>query len=60
MIREWQTKIEKLRSYQEYLLKVVGEFDEIMFTHLGMEGNQFANSMATLASMARIDFGQKV
>jgi len=36
---EWQTKKEKLRSYQEYLFKLAGEFEEIEFTHLGKEGN---------------------
>jgi hypothetical protein len=36
------------------------EFEEIKFTHLGREGNHFANALVTLASMARIDFGHKV
>ena len=57
---EWQTKEEKLRPYQEYLSKLAGEFEEIEFTHLGREGNQFADALATLASMAKIDFGHKV
>jgi len=57
---EWKTKEEKLRPYQEYLSKLVREFEEIEFTHLGREGNQFADALATLASMARIDFGHKV
>jgi ribonuclease HI len=57
---EWQTKEEKLRSYQEYLSKVAGEFEEIEFTHLGREGNHFADALATLAYITRIDFGHKV
>ncbi|KAL9368143.1 hypothetical protein Peur_039342 [Populus x canadensis] len=57
---EWQTKEEKLRPYQEYLSKLAGEFEEIEFTHLGREGNQFADALAKLASMAKIDFGHKV
>ena len=57
---EWKTKEEKLRPYQEYLSKLVGEFEEIEFTHLGREGNQFADVLAILASMASIDFGHKV
>jgi ribonuclease HI len=57
---EWQTKEEKLRPYQEYLSKLAGEFEEIEFTHLGREGNQFTDALATLASMAKIDFGHKV
>jgi ribonuclease HI len=50
---EWQTKEKKLRPYQEYLFKLAGEFEEIEFTHLGREGNQFADALATLASMAK-------
>jgi len=57
---EWKTKEEKLRPYQEYLSKLAGEFEEIEFTYLGREGNQFADALATLASMAKIDFGYKV
>jgi hypothetical protein len=36
------------------------EFEEIKFTHLGREGNHFANALVTLASMARVNFGHKV
>jgi len=36
------------------------EFEEIKFTHLGREGNHFADALITLDSMARIDFGHKV
>ena len=53
---EWQTKEEKLIPYQEYLSRLAEEFEEIEFTHLGRGGNQFADALATLASMARIDF----
>jgi len=42
------------------LSKLPGEFEEIEFTHLGREGNQLADTLATLASTARIDFGYKV
>jgi len=55
-----QTKDEKLRPYQEYLFKLAREFKEIKFTHLGREGNHFADALVTLVSMARIDFGYKV
>ncbi|XP_061979625.1 uncharacterized protein LOC133700079 [Populus nigra] len=57
--REWQTKEEKLRPYQEYLSTLAEEFKEIRFTHLGREGNHFANALATLAAMATIDLGRK-
>ena len=36
---EWQTKYEKLSPYQKYLFKLVENFDEIEFTHLGRDKN---------------------
>jgi ribonuclease HI len=57
---ERQTKDEKLRPYQEYLSKLAGSFDEIEFTHLGRDKNQFADALATLASMATIGGGAKI
>jgi len=53
---EWQIKDGKLRPYQEYLSKLVKEFDEIKFTHMGRDKNWFADALATLASMIKIDF----
>ena len=50
----------KLIPYQEYLSKLAEEFEEIEFTHLGREGNQFVDALATLASMARVDLGQNL
>jgi len=47
---EWQTKEEKLRPYHEYLSKLAREFEEIEFTHLAREGNQFADVLATLVA----------
>jgi ribonuclease HI len=57
---EWQTKEEKLRPYQEYLSTLAKEFEEIRFTHLGREGNHFADALATLAAMTTIDLKCKV
>jgi ribonuclease HI len=57
---EWKTKEEKLRPYQEYLFTLLEEFKEIKFTHLGREGNHYADALATLAAMAMIDLGHKV
>jgi hypothetical protein len=53
---EWQIKDEKLRPYQEYLSKLVKEFDEIKFIHMWRDKNWFADALATLASMIKIDF----
>ncbi|KAL9343503.1 hypothetical protein Peur_063934 [Populus x canadensis] len=41
------------------IIKIDIEFEEIKFTHLGREGNHFADALVTLASMARMDFGHK-
>ena len=57
---EWQTKEEKLRPYQEYLSTLAKEFEEVKFTHLGREGNHFADALATLAAMTTIDLKCKV
>jgi len=46
---EWQTKDEKLKLYQNYLLRLANEFEEIKFTHISRDKNQFADALATLA-----------
>jgi hypothetical protein len=33
---------------------------EIKFTHMGRDKNQFANALATLSSMAKIDCGNRI
>jgi hypothetical protein len=52
--------IYQLRPYQEYLSKPLEKFEEIEFTHLLRERNQFVDVLAILVVMARIDFGYKV
>jgi hypothetical protein len=49
-----------LRPNQEYLSKLVKEFDEIKFTHMGRNKNQFADALTILAFMEKIDYGNKV
>jgi hypothetical protein len=49
-----------LRSNQEYLSKLVKEFDEIKFTHMEIDKNQFVDALATLAFMDEIDYGNKL
>jgi len=58
--REWQIKDDKPRPYQEYLSKLAKEFDKIKFTHIEREKNQFADALAILASMTKIDYGNRV
>ncbi|KAJ9178661.1 hypothetical protein P3X46_010528 [Hevea brasiliensis] len=55
---EWQTKDPKLIPYQKYLLELIKKFEEISFTHLSRDKNQFADALATLAIMAQIEEGQ--
>jgi len=57
---EWQTKDEKLQPYQEYLSKLAKEFNEIKFTYMGRDKNQFVDALVTLASMAKINYGNRV
>jgi len=57
---EWQTKDEKLKLYQNYLLRLANEFEEIKFTHISRDKNQFADALATLASMTQVDAKSKI
>ena len=49
-----------MRLYYEYLSKLTEEFDEIKFTHVRRDKNRFANVLATLAFMTKIDYGNKI
>jgi hypothetical protein len=49
-----------LKPYQEYLSKLAENFEKIEFNHLGRDKNQFADALATLASIATIDCGIRV
>jgi len=40
--------------------KLVKEFNEIKFTYIGRDKNQFANVLATLAFMAKIYYGNRL
>jgi len=48
---EWQTEDEKLKFYKDYLSKLANEFEEIKFTHISRDKNQFVDALATLALM---------
>jgi hypothetical protein len=37
----WQIKYKELKPYHEYLSKLIEGFEEIEFTHLGRDKNQF-------------------
>ena len=57
---EWQTKDEKLKLYQNYLVKLVDEFEEIKFNHIGRDRNYFVDALPKLASITQIINGEKI
>ncbi|XP_054781964.1 uncharacterized protein LOC129289183 [Prosopis cineraria] len=54
---EWQTKDSKLVPYQKYLTQLINKFDKVRFHHLSHDKNQFADALATLAVMVKLDCG---
>ena len=52
--RDWKTSDVKLRPYHAYLELLVRRFDDLRFVHLPRAQNQFADALATLASMIDI------
>jgi len=57
---EWKTRDEKLLPYHAYLEALTKEFSEIEFNYLLRNKNQFADALATLASMVEIPEGGNV
>ncbi|RVW71193.1 Gypsy retrotransposon integrase-like protein 1 [Vitis vinifera] len=51
---EWKTRDAKLRPYHAYLELLVARFKDLRYTHLPRARNQFADALATLASMIDI------
>ncbi|PKI42305.1 hypothetical protein CRG98_037305 [Punica granatum] len=54
---QWKTKDAKLVPYHEYLEELAKNFEKISFTYTPRVKNQFADVLATLASMASISEG---
>ncbi|PKI51798.1 hypothetical protein CRG98_027846 [Punica granatum] len=54
MLKQWKTKDPKLVSYHEYLEELTENFENVSFTYTPRTKNQFANALATLASMVSI------
>ena len=53
----WKVKEEHLRPYQQYLKDLTKTFDKIEYIIIPRVQNQFANALATLASMVEIPKG---
>ena len=52
---DWKTRDSKLIPYQKLLAKLINSFEEIDFHHLSREKNMFADALATLASMIKVE-----
>ena len=50
-------KEEHLKPYQQYLEELTRTFDKVEYTIIPSAQNQFANALATLASMVEIPEG---
>ncbi|PKI56500.1 hypothetical protein CRG98_023138 [Punica granatum] len=53
-LKQWKTKDQKLVSHHEYLEELTENFENILFTYTPRIKNQFADALATLASMVSI------
>ena len=53
----WRTRDEKLKPYHANLDLLVDRFDELRYMHLPRAKNQFADALATLASIIEIPAG---
>ncbi|PKI34044.1 hypothetical protein CRG98_045564, partial [Punica granatum] len=53
-LKQWKTKDPKLVPYHEYLKELTENFKNISFTYTPCMKNQFADALATLASMMSI------
>ena len=53
----WKVKEEHLKPYQQYLENLTKTFDKIEYTIIPRAQNQFADALATLASMVAIPEG---
>ena len=54
---EFKSKDPKLIPYHEYLARMVKGFKEVSFTYVPRTQNQFADALATLASMIQLTEG---
>ncbi|KNA12927.1 hypothetical protein SOVF_121910, partial [Spinacia oleracea] len=54
---KWKVRSESLAPYQSYLEKLSEQVEELCYTYLPREENQFADALAKLASMINISNG---
>ena len=51
--KRWKVRSESLATYQAHLETLTEQLDEVEYTYLSREENQFADALAKLASMVR-------
>ena len=52
---EWETKDSKLVPYQEFIKKLIEQFEDITFKHLPRDENYLADALATLTTMFKVN-----
>ena len=52
---EWKTRDSKLVPYQEFIKKLIEQFEDITFKHLPFEKNYLADVLATLATIFKVN-----
>ena len=52
---EWETRDSKLVPYQEFVKKLIEQFEDITFKHLPREENYLVEALATLATMFKVN-----
>ena len=52
---KWETKHSKLVPYHEFIKGLIEQFEEITFKHLPREENYLADTLATLATMFKVN-----
>ncbi|XP_058216803.1 uncharacterized protein LOC131327675 [Rhododendron vialii] len=56
----WKVREEKLKPYHQDLEELIPHFNKVTFTHIPRLKNQFADALATLASMVKLLLGVKL
>ncbi|XP_058216775.1 uncharacterized protein LOC131327646 [Rhododendron vialii] len=51
---DWKVREEKLKPYHQNLKELIPCFNKVTFTHIPRLKNQFADALATLASMVEL------
>ena len=57
---EYKTKDPKLIPYHQHLVELIKKFKDVSFVYVPRSQNQFADALATLASMIQITEGTKI